>query len=234
MSAASTHPERLPWFAAGTLEGAEAAEIARHLEDCPECREEVDVLRSMTRTLRAVAPMGHVAPEHLVAYHEGRVALPDHLRSCPACRADLSALVRADAALHAGGRRRLLGAAASLLVVALAGWQWASWHRPAPVPRTLARVILAPVQRGPGESIPAGPCILRILLPGLVKDGSYTASVRLEGGRALALGTHASHDQWLEISVPRGFPPGHHTLSVTRLGGGDPEVYGYSLEVAPP
>ena len=70
------HPERLPWFAAGTLDRAQAAEIERHLQSCAECRDEVAALRSMTRSL-GVLPLDHIAADRLVVYHAAPADMAD-------------------------------------------------------------------------------------------------------------------------------------------------------------
>ena len=240
---AHTHPARLPWFAAGTLPPAEAAVIEGHLERCADCRAEVEALRSMTRTLRAFAPTSHLTTELLVAYHadpdslspKERARVEDHLRSCPACRADLRALERADSTLRTAGRRRLLGAAASLLVVALTGWQIASWRAPGAPVQDLAHVKLEPGQRGTPPQVPAGPCVLEVLLPVRAEEGTYRARVRLPGGEERALATSASHAQTLSLPVREGFTPGYHVLFLTPESGdvADAHAYGFQVEASP-
>ena len=239
MSAASLHPTRLPWFAAGTLPPDEAASIEQHVADCAECRAEVDALRSMTRTLRAFAPAGHLAPELLVAYHGDRGSLSAeetapveaHLRHCGQCRADLRALERADATLRTVSRRQLLGAAASVLVVTLTGWQIASWRAPAPSPQNVLHVSLNPVTRGDSVRIPTGPCVLDVLLPVNAEDGTYVARVQLPDGDSLALGSTVSKKQRLSFTVLEGFTPGPHVLFLRRQGGDASEDIPYVFDV---
>jgi len=252
MSASVQHPERLPWFAAGTLEPADAASIEGHLETCAECRAEVEALRSMARTLRAFAPTGHLTPEILVAYHgdpgalspEERSRVEDHLRSCLPCRADLRALLRADASRRTFGRRQVLGAAASVLVVVLAGWQIATWRAPAPSPQGLAHVVLMPPQRGAVPRIPAGPCVLDLVLPLAAPDGVYVARIQPSDGHAIWLGKSASKEQRLSLPVRDGLAPGRYVLflspqggdallsrSAVTLGTKTTEEYAYGLDV---
>lgn len=239
MSAALQHPDRLPWFAAGTLEPAEAADIEGHLETCAECRAEVEALRSMARTLRAFAPTGHLTPEILVAYHgdpgalspEERSRVEDHLRSCVPCRADLRALLRADASLHSASRRQLMGAAASVLIVALAGWQIATWRAPAPSPQGFVHVVLMPSERGTVPRIPAGPCVLDLVLPLTAPDGVYVARVQPSDGHAIWLGPSASKEQRLSLSVRDGLTPGRYVLFLRPQGGDASEEYAYGLDV---
>jgi anti-sigma factor RsiW len=52
----------VPWFANGTLEGAEAERLSAHLESCAECRAELDSCRRLGERLRerlANAPAPH-------------------------------------------------------------------------------------------------------------------------------------------------------------------------------
>lgn len=239
MNAEPLHPIRLPWFAAGTLPPAEAASIEQHVAGCAECRAEVDALRSMTRTLRTFAPEGHLAPELLVAYHGDRASLSpeeiapveEHLRGCASCRTDLRALERADDSLRAVSRRQTMGAAASLLVVALTAWQIASWRGPEPSPQNLAHVKLLPVERGGGVAIPEGPYVLDVLLPVYAEEGTYTARVQLPDGDVLPLESAASKEQWLSLPVRDAFTPGTHLLLVRRQNGDASEEYTYAFEV---
>lgn len=43
----------LPWLANGTLEGAERADVERHVADCAACQAELQLLRTVRGTLRA-------------------------------------------------------------------------------------------------------------------------------------------------------------------------------------
>jgi hypothetical protein len=155
----------------------------------------------------------------------------NHLRSCLACRADLRALERADASLRTVSRRRLLGAAASLLVVALTGWQVASWRAPATSSPSLTHVKLMPGQRGDAQRIPAGPCVLDVLLPGRAPDATYVARVELSDGEKLSLEPSGSKEQRLSFAVPDGLPPGRHVLYVREEGGDASEEHAYGLDV---
>lgn len=239
MSVESLHPTRLPWFAAGTLPPAEAACIEQHVADCAECRAEVDALRSMTRTLRAFAPAGHLAPELLVAYHGDRGSLSpeeiapveDHLRSCGPCRTDLHALERADDALRTVSRRQILGAAASVLVVTLMGWQIATWQgREAPA-QNLAHVSLEAPTRSDVMRIPAGPCVLDVRLPLHAEEGAYVARVQLPAGDSIPLGSAVSTGQLVSFTVLDGFAPGRHLLYLRRQGGDASHEYPYMFDV---
>ncbi len=53
----SSHPEDLlPWYVNGTLEGAEREAVARHLETCPRCRDEVAWLARLREQVKEAAP----------------------------------------------------------------------------------------------------------------------------------------------------------------------------------
>jgi anti-sigma-K factor RskA len=49
------HPdELLPWYANATLEGAERAAVEEHLRTCERCRNEVEFLRALRESVKAV------------------------------------------------------------------------------------------------------------------------------------------------------------------------------------
>lgn len=67
MRGSSQHKKRhddidrmLPWYANGTLDGADRKAVEDHLTQCAQCREEVERCRGLARTMREV---GDVAPE---------------------------------------------------------------------------------------------------------------------------------------------------------------------------
>lgn len=109
---ARTHPERLLWYAGGSAEPEDVAEIERHLATCPDCREELSTLRSLIGSLRAGAGAGHVSVVDLVAYHDGDPAMSaadsaqvgKHVVSCASCREDLESLAVAAAYGRTGAR----------------------------------------------------------------------------------------------------------------------------------
>ncbi|HKQ62065.1 MAG TPA: zf-HC2 domain-containing protein, partial [Candidatus Polarisedimenticolaceae bacterium] len=63
----------IPWYAAGSLEPAEAAQVERHLTGCAHCRELLAAAREFAE-LAAEAPsaacLAHVEPRLLVRYAE--------------------------------------------------------------------------------------------------------------------------------------------------------------------
>ena len=107
---------------------------------CADCQAEVDALRSLTRSLRHLARLDHVAAERLVAYHAAdpgmpareRRAVERHVRQCAGCSADLRSLARADASLREGPRWRPAAAAAAVLLMSAAS---AGGSRPCGPPR---------------------------------------------------------------------------------------------------
>lgn len=249
MSAA--HPERLPWFAHGTLDGREAASIEEHVRACADCQAEVDALRSMTRSLRHFARLDHVAPERLVAYHTADPAMPArerraverHVRQCAGCSADVRSLARADVSLREGPRWRPAAAAASILLMAGVGWGLATLRQqPAPpAAPTVTRLVLEPTQRGAGEQVPAGEAgavELEVWLPPL--GGAtpiYVARVRrLEDPPASArtIGAGSPKDGHLVLRVAEALAPGRHELTLTPAGGDASQRHVYRFELTSP
>ena len=67
MNSADVHPN-LAAFVLGALEPGEAAEIRHHLDSCPDCRSELEELRSVNRALDAAPP-----PAAPPAYLKGEI-----------------------------------------------------------------------------------------------------------------------------------------------------------------
>jgi hypothetical protein len=243
------HPERLPWYAAGRLDAARASAIERHLRSCDACRAEVEALRSVYRGMRESAPGDHISPERLVDYNAGdpRVAeserrlIEAHVRECHPCSADLAALERADAATNARHSRRLLGAAASLLLVAAAGWHLAGGRVARPESQAVARVVFPVAQRGPGAGprlTGAGPWELEVWLPVHATASSYLARIHRtdESSKPIfetVVAPSPGGDRILLLVSP-GLRPGHHVLTLTAggSGGSDRYVRGFEVEVS--
>jgi anti-sigma factor ChrR (cupin superfamily) len=233
------HPERLPWFADGKLDPAEAAVVASHVATCDDCRDEVEALCSMYRSLRTAAPSEHVSPEALVAYHQGRLntderrAIDDHVRACQACAADLGALERAHSAGRNGNVRRLIATAASVTLVAAAAWQYAV-QREAPA---VTHVVFAPAQRGAETShrlVGSGPWVLEIWAPQRAA-ASYVARIQRsdapESAVFEATVASSSDDGKVLVSVPGPLRPGHHVLSLRPSDGDGALVYARGFDV---
>jgi hypothetical protein len=244
------HPEQLPWFASGRVGRAQAAAIERHLQRCEECRAEVSALRSMYRSIREETVSAHVAPVRLVAYYtrdpqcseHDRRLIDEHLRTCHACSADLMALERADAPVHPKRARRFLGAAASILIVAAAGWQLASWRPRSAIPAAVTHVVFRPAQRGASAAplIGAGPWELEVWLPLHASAPGYRARIyRSDDPSNTIFETSVvagPKDESVLLLVPGGLlRPGHHELQlISQDGGGSgPDVRGFDVERAP-
>lgn len=94
---------------------ADLEALRRHLDDCGTCREELQALRRMTRSLRhALNP--HPEVEALVRFADGEPdgAVQAHLDRCPLCRGHVS-LLREAQALEAGPAPAAESIPASLL-----------------------------------------------------------------------------------------------------------------------
>jgi anti-sigma factor ChrR (cupin superfamily) len=254
----SGHPDRLLWYAAGSLDPAESAEIERHLRECADCRGEVEAVRSLARTLRADPERAHVPADRLVAWQDARSGLSpaeragigDHLRRCPSCASDLDALRRANGVERRPQLRWALPAAASLVLVLAAGWQLGGRRgdpaRPARDTRPIV-LVLPPGQRG-GSLLPAIPAVpavpagraLRVeaLLPLHADQAAYrlrirradaTAKVELETVVARVPG-----EEVVRLSVPGGLRPGHHELAFVEAAGERREIDVRGFDVIPP
>jgi hypothetical protein len=103
-------------------------EIARHLQDCPGCRTDLEGLDWATAALAGLGDLepdeeAHVAPEDLAALREGklpagrRVEVLGHLSVCPECAAIYGQLPREQRALPLVRHWQPVAAAASLLLV---------------------------------------------------------------------------------------------------------------------
>jgi anti-sigma factor RsiW len=246
--ASARHPERLPWFVSGRLDRAELAVIERHLETCDACRAQVEALRSMYRSILEEAPSAHVSPERLVGHHTGdprvsdddRRSVEEHLRKCHTCSADLAALERADASLRRRHGRRVLGSAASILIVVAMGWQLAGRRAEPPSVAAVTRVVLPTAQRGTTAKplIGAGPWELEVWLPALrARAPAYRVRIcRGDDPSNAVFETSVAagpKDESILLFVPSGvLRPGHHVLSLIPRGGGGSEddVRGFDVE----
>ncbi len=114
----------LPWFVAGRLEAVDAERVARHLERCLICRDDVAHERTLRASLRAESSVHH-APQPGLAKTLARIdelerevpgAVIPGARPAPAARGRISAVY-------------WLAAAALVQAVALAALGTAFYHR---------------------------------------------------------------------------------------------------------
>jgi hypothetical protein len=240
------HPERLPWFASGHLDRADAAAIERHLRSCDACRAEVSALRSMYRSIHAEVQPEHVSAAQLVAYHDldprvsdaQRRLVEEHVRKCHGCSADLAALRRADVPARARHARRWLGIAASVLIVVSAGWQIALRRAESPASPVMAHVVFSPAQRGADTAprlLGPGPWELEVWLPLHAPATDYRARI-YPGDEPLTtvfdgITTAGSKRGSVHLVVPGGFRPGHYVLSLSSRddSGSEDIVHGFDV-----
>lgn len=81
MKARTQHDEveaLLPWYANGSLEGAERRRVSDHIERCAACREELDFIGDVRTVLRVSAAAEQPAP---VPRHAGFASLPGELQA---------------------------------------------------------------------------------------------------------------------------------------------------------
>ena len=74
--------------------------------------------------------------------------------------------------------------------------------------------------------------MLDVLLPVHAPEGTYVARIQLPDGGSRPLGTSASKENWLSLTVMRdGLAPGPHVLFLRRQGGDPSEEYAYGIDV---
>jgi hypothetical protein len=241
------HPDRLPWFASGRLDLADAAEIERHVTGCESCRAEVSALRSMYRSLREAAASTHISPVRLVAFQardphvsrDERRIIEEHVRRCPACTADLAAVARSRPTPRGRRGLRVLEAAAAVLIVVTLGWQVAVRIGESPTPPGPTRVTFSPALRGPiadPRLVGAGPWELEIWLPLRAHARAYRARVERSDGESRSvldrIVTVAPKEGSVVVRVPGGLLPGSYLLTMSSLDGAGSEsiVHGFDVE----
>jgi len=117
--------ERLPWLLNDTLPAAERAEVLLHLEECPDCRLQ---LQDSAAVLAAMDD--HPASERLVEYVFGagmevpeRVSIGRHVASCTRCSQEVDLLSQSHKQMPSQSmwNPRYIGIAAILGITASAG-----------------------------------------------------------------------------------------------------------------
>ena len=154
MSPNNQPPALLPWYVSGKLDPTEAAEVEGHILHCPECRDEVEALESLRRTVLAYGNDLDLLERIDDPGTEPTGAAPGMTRS----RAKSWSWGLAGAA-----------AATLLLVVALPALRG---HGPDSAGKPLLTeappIVLMPVQRGSGETDVlrgSGPWSIQLVLP---------------------------------------------------------------------
>jgi putative zinc finger protein len=253
------HPELLLWHAAGSLDPEQAAAVARHLEQCGECRRDAETFGSLGGTIRTAGGTGHVSAEDLVRFEQealardprSREAIERHLAACADCRADLDALAGArspatgpDDVTRPGrrpARRAWTAVAAAAAAVVIAGALIAprleSWRGGDP------RITFSAPRRGAQDErvlTTGGPWTVTVLLPYDAPAGTYDVRVERDTeaspGGALTVGaTRAEADRDLRLVVPIGpiAAPGFYRLIAAAEGPAASSPYVYSFRVLP-
>lgn len=117
--------ERLPWLLNDTLPAAERAAVLLHLEECPECRLQ---LQDSAGVLEAMD--NHPASERLVEYVFGagmeipeRVSIGRHVASCARCSQEVDLLSQSHKQMPSQSiwKARYIGIAAILAITASLG-----------------------------------------------------------------------------------------------------------------
>ena len=129
MSCSSPERELVSFWLAGTLDPDEAAQVARHVDECPDCRADVVAGRVLVDGLRAL----HLTAEEVVSAAAGEFNTA-HLLVCAQCRDEVARLrtVNADLGARATSARRwrpiglAIGIAAALFLAV-----WIIPHRTA-------------------------------------------------------------------------------------------------------
>ncbi|MCH9649569.1 MAG: zf-HC2 domain-containing protein [Deltaproteobacteria bacterium] len=94
--------ELLPWYLNGTLESAESSAVARHLEECPQCRQE-----HRDAAMAAASYAAHPTAEDLVDFAFHRLSFGDrrsriqaHLEFCSSCTEEVALISESRDALE--------------------------------------------------------------------------------------------------------------------------------------
>lgn len=185
--------ERLPWLLNGSLEGAEADEVRRHLATCARCRGEMEETRQAAAVFGAHLPPGvlmDLAWDRALSEEDAALARR-HLDGCAECTEEL-ALARESRALEAAPES-----------TARRGGAW--WPAVA-LPATLAAGLVLGMEWQSSRGTPASPP------PG---DGGRVA--RLETEVARLSGLVASLEQ--AARAPRLNLPLFELLPAARVRG---------------
>lgn len=237
------HPDLLPWFAAGRLDGPEAREIEDHLSRCEECAEIAKALTSMGRSVSAAAAE-HVGVEDLVELAAGnlpdgdarRVRVDAHLAVCARCRDELASLrsARKSLALPASSVKWWAVAAAAVIVLGIAlpmiRNRWLT-------PEAGSTAVLLPQGRSP-EAVPTlggpGPWTIQVVLPYSAPAGDYRMLVEREDGEAVqrpAATFRADTDARISVEIESIDTAGVYRMLVEPVDGPPGTSYTYPFRV---
>jgi putative zinc finger protein len=195
-------PGDLAAHALGLLEGREAEAVQAHIATCPQCRREWADLRRTSDLLDGIPPE---------MFLEG----PPHPDADPVLQRALWR-VRGEARQQRGRRRVVLGVAAAVTAVALAGGAAVVGRLTAPEPAVTAAPTAAPT---PGPTAPA---------PGTRTIEGSDGGVRLAVDLTPARG-------WVRVAARvTGLPPGERCELVVVAKDGSEEVAGSWLTGADP
>lgn len=123
--------ELLPSYALGALDGDELRQVEQHLADgCPECRRQLALLdgdlEALAAGLAAVAPSDVVRARVVRAVQAGQAEPGAETVPAPPARTAESRTVDEGRRTGSGSKTPWLALAASLLLLAAAGWGWLS------------------------------------------------------------------------------------------------------------
>lgn len=191
MNADCTETDQLlPWYLAGSLPAAEAARVARHLENCEPCRAALEATRRASEIFAAHLPAGLLVDYGLGLPVEAlpRERIEAHLAHCAECRAELN-LVRADSGGE--GTPADSGAPASALLPFSRRTSAAGWRALALAASVTAAVALS-LWFGEGRAsrpLPDPAAVLLELSPEAARDrgGEVRASLSRSAAATLLL-----------------------------------------------
>ena len=237
------HPDLLPWFAAGRLDGPESREIEDHISRCEECAEIAKALTSMGQSVSA-AVAEHVGVEELVELEAGNLPVGDdrrarvdaHLAICARCREDLAALgsARKSLASPASSIHWWAVAAAAVIILGIALPMIRNrFMTPGPGSTT----VLLPQGRSP-EAVATlggpGPWTIQVVLPYSGPAGDYRIRVEREDGETvqrLAATFRADTDARIFVEIESIDSAGAYRMVVEPVDGPPGTSYTYPFRV---
>ncbi len=248
--------ELLPWHAAGTLSGEEAAVVERAIASCERCREAFRLDRLLAECARAPEETPGLSPEELLGL---AASARQDLSHVPEADREIVAILRAvsaeEASREASWLAKLRGfgdrtlsmspAWAYLLVLLLA---YPAYRGLTPGSERGPRLLSQPVALGDLARASSGEA-------GLVRSGAdtvvtifvpvdpayrYALAIEDESGRIVYRAADASPFDGIgtfAVLLPAGsLPPGHYEILVDELEGSAPaplNVYRFTFSMEP-